>query len=1085
MEGAYRASDRRTSGSYLLNRGAGTRRGTRTGCTLPSSMVSPAKHTPSPPISLPVLQPVLQPVLPTARAGGFPNQSPNEGTVDREEAIRRIGEDLRRLGLDDVRFGRQERMLYATEASIYQVEPIGVVVLRSPADAVVVMRYAAERGLPILPRGGGTSLNGQTVNEAIVLDFSAHCRGILAVDLAAKRCRVEPGVVLDQLNDHLRPLGLMFAPDPNTGGHNNIGGMIGNNSAGAHSILYGRCVEHVLGLDVIFPDGTTHRLEEGSCERDPAQRSIAEAMAAIALPLREEIRRRFPTIVRHVDGYNLDLFLDQLERSTPGTFDRVNLATFVTGSEGTLCTILSAELRLVDAPTQTGLAIAGFDSVDASLDALQIMLSTEPAAVELVDDTIIGLARQNTEYSGYVGLMPQPRSGRPLGAVMYVEYFGHRPGDIEKKFAELAAKLPDAPIECLTDPVAMRKAWTLRRACEPLLHALPGDRRPVGFVEDTAVDPRELPDFIRSFKAILAKHGTFAAYFAHASVGCLHIRPLLTLKNEEDRARMVAIAEEITDLVVRHKGALSGEHGSGRSRSFLAERYFGKDLCDAMRAIKRIWDPTNRMNPGNKVDWTDPSTLTERLRVRPAERTLTLDDAAIFGGAAETTHFTYEKEHGFGHAVEMCNGAGLCRRMSAGTMCPSYQALRDERHSTRGRGNHLRLAVSGQFSPDGRTPSWNDPEVHETLRLCLSCKACKAECPSNVDIAKLKAEYLAQRADREGLPLQARAFGAVRFLNRMGSIVAPLANALGQLGPVRTIMEAILGIDRRRSLPPFAASAFTRLRPGDGPAPSESAPTVLLFADCFSTYNEPHIAEAAVEVLRAFGYRVVMPDLGCCGRAMISTGNLSGARKLCAATAQAILDAMQRERAVALLGLEPSCLSAIKDDWLELRMHVPREAIAGLAARSWLVEEFLERSWDAHPVRPAFEPSESQLLLHGHCHQKALWGVESSASLLRRIYGKKLEVLRTGCCGMAGSFGFTSDRYDLSMAIAQLDNGLGILPAIAKSPDATICAPGTSCRHQIHDGAARRGFHPIEIVRAALVGRPGAVSGGAQAGVSV
>ncbi len=1016
-------------------------------------MASPTQQSPAAPIRLPVLQHA------GSAAGGFPK----EGSADRERAAHRIAEDLRRLGLDDVRFGRQERMLYATEASIYQVEPIGVVVLRSPADAVRVMRYAAERGLPILPRGGGTSLNGQTVNEAIVLDFSAHCRGILSVDVGGKRCRVEPGVVLDQLNDHLRPLGLMFAPDPNTGGHNNIGGMIGNNSAGAHSILYGRCVEHVLGLDVAFPDGSTHRLEEGSCERDPAQRAIAEAMAAIALPLREEIRRRFPTIVRHVDGYNLDLFLDQLERSTPGTFDRVNLATFVTGSEGTLCTILSAELRLVDAPTQTGLAIAGFDSVDASLDALRIMLSTEPAAVELVDDTIIGLARQNTEYSGYVGLMPQPRSGRPLGAVMYVEYFGHRPGDIERKFAELAAKLPDAPIECITDPVAMRKAWTLRRACEPLLHALPGDRRPVGFVEDTAVDPRELPEFIRSFKAILAKHGTFAAYFAHASVGCLHIRPLLTLKSAEDRARMVAIAEEITDLVVRHKGALSGEHGSGRSRSFLAERYFGKGLCDAMRAIKRIWDPTNRMNPGNKVDWTDPSTLTERLRVKPGK------EIADGSRADGSTYFTYEREHGFGHAVEMCNGAGLCRRMSAGTMCPSYQALKDERHSTRGRGNHLRLAVTGQFSPDGATPSWNDPEVYETLRLCLSCKACKAECPSNVDIAKLKAEYLAQRYRKEGLPLQARAFGAIRTLNRLGSALHPIANLVANLPPVRAMLASFLGIDRRRSLPPFARSAFASRRKAAAPG---ERPTVLLFADCFSTYSEPHITEAAIEVLEAFGYRVSMPDVGCCGRAMISMGDLAGAATLCGRTATALLAAVERERAVAVLGLEPSCLSAIKDDWQELSMGIDRERLARLKSIAFLVEEFLDRRWNDHPTRPSFEASEGHLLLHGHCHQKALWGVESSAGILRRIYGAKLDVLKTGCCGMAGSFGFTTDRYDLSMQIAELPNGLGLLPAIAEDANAVVCAPGTSCRHQVLDGAARHAKHPIEIVRAALIAPP-------------
>ncbi len=966
------------------------------------------------------------------------------------------------MGLDDVRFGRHGRMLYATEASIYQVEPIGVVVLRTPEDAVKVMRYAAARALPVLPRGGGTSLNGQTVNEAIVLDFSAHCRRIISVDRERKRCRVEPGVVLDQLNDHLKPMGLMFAPDPNTGGHNNIGGMIGNNSAGAHSILYGRCVEHVLGLDVLVPDGSRHRLEEGSCERDPAQREIARQMAAIALPLREEIRRRYPTIVRHVDGYNLDLFLDQLDRSTPGTFDRVNLATFVTGSEGTLCTIVEAELNLVDAPIQTGLAIAGFDSVDASLDALAAMLATKPAAVELVDDTIIGLARQNTEYGRYVGLMPQPRSGKPLGAVMYVEYFGHRPGEIERQFATLQAALPDAPIQLHTDATAMRQAWTLRRACEPLLHALPGERRPVGFVEDTAVAPAELPGFIRSFKAILARHGTFAAYFAHASVGCLHIRPLLTLKDEADRARMVAIAEEITDLVVRHRGALSGEHGSGRSRSFLAERYFGKSLCDAMRTIKRIWDPEGRMNPGNKVDWTDAKSLTEQLRVRPGD--------CVVGGEsdqmASQTYFTYEREHGFVHATEMCNGAGLCRRMTAGTMCPSYQALRDERHSTRGRGNHLRLAVSGQFSADGTTPSWKDPEVYETLRLCLSCKGCKSECPSNVDIAKLKSEYLAQRYRSEGLPLQARAFGAIRTLNRLGSAFHAIANATARLGPVRAIMESLLGIDRRRSLPPFGRSALAWHRRR---ANADAArPTVLLFADCFSTYNEPHLAEAAVEVFEAFGYRVAMPDVGCCGRAAISMGDLAGATTLCGRTATALLAAVEREKAIAVIGLEPSCLSAIKDDWQELRMGVDRSKLAALKAMSFLAEEFLEARWNEHPLRPTFEPSESKLLLHGHCHQKALWGVESSAALLRRIYGSRLDVLKTGCCGMAGSFGFTADRYELSMAIANLDNGLGLLPAIAKDASATVCAPGTSCRHQVLDGAARHARHPIEIVRAAL-----------------
>ncbi len=939
------------------------------------------------------------------------NVLPTSGASAAEAATARMAADLRTLGLRDVRFGRSERLLYATEASIYQVEPIGVVVLERTADAAVVMQYCADAKLPVLPRGGGTSLNGQAVNAAIVLDFSAHCRAILSVDRERKRAWVEPGVVLDQLNDHLRPLGLMFAPDPNTGSHNAIGGMIGNNSAGAHSILYGRTVEHLLALDVVFADGSTHRLEQGSCERDPAQRRLAEAMAAIVRPLASEIRSRFPTIVRHVDGYNLDLFLDQLERSTPGTFDQVNLAHYVCGSEGTLATIIAAELRLVDAPERTGLAIVGFDSVDASLDALHAMLATKPAAIELVDDTIVGLARTNTEYARYVELMPQPTSGRPLGAVMYVEYFAHQPGDLERSLADLQSRLPGAPIQWHTDPVAMKKAWTLRRA----------------------------------------------AYFAHASVGCLHIRPLLTLKDEADRERMIAIAEEITDLVVRHEGALSGEHGSGRSRSFLAERYFGPALCAAMRSIKRLWDPECRMNPGNK-EWTDPHSLIERLRVRPDQRTLAI--------AGIETFFTYEKEHGFGHAVEQCNGAGLCRRLTAGTMCPSYQALLDERHSTRGRGNHLRLAISGQLSGDGERPSWHDPEVYETLRLCLSCKACKSECPSNVDIAKLKAEYLAQHYRQDGVPLQARAFGAIRTLNRLGSAVHPLANAIAEIPPARWAMEKLLGIDRRRSLPPFAPSALAwhaaRNNPRDG------RPTVLLFADCFSTYNEPHIARDAIESLEAFGYRVAMPDVGCCGRSILSMGDLMKAKSVCAETARNLLGAVESEQAVAVLVLEPSCLSAIKDDWLELTMDVDRRALRRLAERSALVEEFLDQQFDHHPRRPALRLPPERILLHGHCHQKALWGVETSAKLLQRIAGERVEVLKTGCCGMAGSFGFTTDRYDLSIRIANLDRGMGVLPAIGKEPGATVCAPGTSCRHQILDGAKRHAFHPIELVRSAI-----------------
>jgi FAD/FMN-containing dehydrogenase/Fe-S oxidoreductase len=988
--------------------------------------------------------------LPQLPAAGSPSER-------RREAIAAA---LQAIGCADVRSARGERLLYATDASIYQVDPLVVAVPASVEEAVRVARWCGEHGIALLPRGGGTSLNGQCVNEAVVLDLGAHCRKLLSVDRDGMRCRVEPGIVIDRLNADLAPMGLMFAPDPATSSHNAVGGAIGNNSAGAHSIMYGRTVENLLGLDVVLPSGGVHRLEEGSCERDPVQRAIAERMRDLLVPLREEIRARFPRILRHVDGYNLDLFLDGLERSTPGTFDRVNLAHVVCGAEGTLGTVVGAELRLVNTPKAKGLAIMGFPTVDDSLAALATMIATGPAAVELVDDVIIDLARANREYGRYVELMPRA-PGTQLGAVMYVEYFGQSPDEVASRLADLRARLPAQPMEQYTDAKRMAEAWRLRKAGEPLLHGVPGLRKPLGFVEDTAVDPARLPGFIREFKEILARHGTRASFYAHASVGCLHIRPMLALTDPDDRRRMVEIGEAVTDLVVRHGGALSGEHGSGRSRTALQLRYFGEPICRALAAVKAIWDPQGIMNPGIKVDVARASMPIEDLRIAPGGR-----DAPV---PAVNTFFDYEHEHGFDHAVEMCNGAGLCRRMQGNvTMCPSYQATLDERHSTRGRGNHLRLAITGQL---GGAERWRSEEVQETLSLCLSCKACKSECPSNVDISKLKAEYQAQGYAEAGrVPLRARVFGRVRQSNRLLSRLWPLANLANRLPPVRMLQQWLLGIDPRRSMPRYAES-LDRWYARRGSRAPAGAPAVILFPDCFTMYNEPRIGQAAIELLEAFGYRVALPELGCCGRSLISTGMLAEAGRECARTAEGLLAAAEREGAVAVVGCEPSCMSAIRDDWLELRMGVDRARLRALAARSFLVEEFLDRAWDAHPVRPAkpaFDPG--PLALHAHCHQKALWGAESSAAILRRYFGDRLDVLATGCCGMAGSFGFTEDRYDLSMRIA----GMGVLPALAARPEAVACAPGTSCRHQIHDGAGREALHPVEVLARVLIGAPAA-----------
>ncbi len=980
-----------------------------------------------------------------------------------------IAQELASAVNGEIRFGLHDRMLYSTDASLYQVEPIGVVIPDTVRDGIEAVRVCGRLGVPILPRGGGTALAGQTVNHAVVIDFSAKCRGILEIDPMRRRVRVEPGVVLDQLNDALMPHGLMFGADVATGSHATLGGMIGNNSAGANSILYGRTVEQLVSLDVILANGTRVRFAEGSSESDPIVKELTRRISEIVLPIADEIDRRIPKILRHVDGYNLDIFLAQLRASTAGTFDRVNLAHLLCGSEGTLAVTVEAELALVDRPKVRGLAIIGFEGVASALRPLTAMIATGPSAVELVDDIVIEMAKQNAMYRHDVHVMPTPKSGR-LGAVMYVQYFGNSREEIESKMDQLAQVVSDAPMARHFGAEAMDAAWRLRKAGEPLLHGVPGDKKPLTFVEDTAVDPARLSEFVEDFRAIVARHGSIAAYYAHASVGCLHIRPLVAIASEEGLATLRSIAVEVADLVVKYGGALSGEHGDGRVRSPLLTRVLGPVIAQAIRDIKNVFDPRSLMNPGNLIHTDDPVAITSQLRVRP-------DDKQFVHAPDVPTFFRYEREEGFSHALEQCNGAGLCRRMTpGGTMCPSYRALKDERHSTRGRANALRLAVTGQFA-DGKSANstaaaWDDPHVKETLDLCLSCKACKTECPSNVDISKLKAEFTAQGYWRRGsVPWRVRLMGKIRSLNRMGSALWPISNWLIGIRIVRSMIASLMGFSPRRSLPPFGPSlrswmnrrAAQTVR-AHGPQSLLDRPTVLLMPDCFSQWSQPEVGRAAVEVLNAFGYRVVLPNAGCCGRAAISNGMLADAARMSRETALALCGSMRREGAVALLGLEPSCVSAIKDDWLDLKMGIEPTILASLAAQTWLVEEWLDRQWDAHPIRPVFAKTSEKIVLHAHCHQKALWGAVTSSGLLRRIFGDSARTLATGCCGMAGGFGFQAANFDLSMRIGQQD----LFAQLDDHPDAIVCAPGTSCRHQIADGVNRTALHPIELLARAI-----------------
>lgn len=964
----------------------------------------------------------------------------------------RILADLQSAIQGQVRAGYHDRMLYATDASSYQIEPLGVVIPANASDVVKAARLAHDHDLPMLPRGGGTSLAGQCVNRALVIDTSARMTAIRSLDAQAKRCTVEPGITVDDLNTAIAHTGLFFAPDPATARQANVGGCVGNNAAGTRSVLYGRTAENVQAIETCLADGTVTRFEPGS--RDPAARRIAAHVIDIVRQHRTLIRDRFPKTLRRNAGYALDMVLDDIERAERegrDPLDVVNLAKLLCGSEGTLAITLSADLILHPLPKAKGLLLLGFNDLDTAIAAVEPLLETKPAAIELVDDVIIDLALANRTHQASAKAMPMPKEGT-LRAVLYVEYFA-------QSDEELAARLdhgkrvastcdPKSGVQPIDDQKAMAAAWGLRKAGEPLLHGVVSDRKPVTFVEDNAVPVERLSEFVRRFREIVQGHGTGAAFYAHASVGVLHVRPMLNPRDPQDERRLHEIAIAVADLAKELGGVMSGEHGDGRVRGPLLERFYGPDIMRAFAEVKAAFDPKGLLNPGNIVGAASHiESITQNTRISPHRTKVDVPPVP--------TYFDYEDQHGFRGAVEMCNGAGVCRKKSGGVMCPSYMATLDERHSTRGRGNALRLATTGQLD-SGESDPWNDPGTIETLNLCLSCKACKSECPSNVDIARLKAEYTAQRFSSKGRPtLQATVFGHVRTLNKLGSLTPGLANAMNSTKLARWAAGALLNIDRRRSLPPFATSLkrqWKHARLGR----HASRPNVLLFGDCFTMYNEPRIGLAAGRVLEAFGYQPVLVDAGCCGRAMISTGLLDDAASTIKNTYTKLMAA---DQTAPIIVLEPSCLSAIIDDWVQLKSDIPLTDRKALANRTHGLESFLHEHWDHHPQRPEVA-DKPDIYLHGHCHEKSLRGIGSATRLLERF--ATVHTADTTCCGMAGSFGFTKDRYDLSIKIGEL----GALPHAkgAASQGQPVLASGTSCRHQMHDGAQLHTMHPAEYL---------------------
>lgn len=994
---------------------------------------------------------------------------------------------LRRHIAGEVRFDETSRRLYATDASHYQVQPLGVVLPRTLDDLTVTVQIASELGIPITARGGGTSLSGQSIGPGVVIDCSKYLNRVGEVDVSGQRVTVQPGVVLDQLNRELARFGLMFGPDVATASRATLGGMIGNNSAGSRSVVYGQTADHVRALSAVLADGSRadfrplnaieyeRKLElrtlEGSAYRS-ADRMVRENAA--------EIDRRFPKIQRKVSGYNLDSLRLQLEgrrggvaRGHPGSnglshqailsrrpspASSVSLVPLLVGSEGTLAVVAEAELALVSRPKHRGLLVPQFASLAAALDTLAACLELRPSAVELMDRMLIDLAREQRALKETMAAV----RGRPE-ALFMVEFSSDDAADVSYRVHELERRLRGASgliaaVPAL-DPAVRDPLWNLRSAALPLLFGMVGDRKPVTFVEDCAVAPERLPEFSARFRDVLYRHETDGAFYGHASVGCLHIRPVLNLHDPADVRKMRAIMQDVTDLVLEYGGSLSGEHGDGMARSEWNRKMFGPAVYEAFRQVKRGFDPTNVLNPGKVVD--GPA-MDENFRVQPGQ-----------APPEVPTVFDYEKQGGFFPSVELCNGVGVCRKTQGGTMCPSYRATRDEKDTTRARANALRLAMTGEHPVAGPRPvsARHSPIsqrwIGEVMDLCLSCKACKRECPSNVDMAKLKAEFLQALYASRPRPLGHLLVKNVHRLSPLGARWANLGNWLARRPWVRRVLENLTGIDSRRSLPEFHRHHFRqwfsdrRARGGERGARGLTPRSVVLLDDCFTTFQEPRIGRAAVGLLERAGYGVELAGV-CCGRAMISKGFLTAARTL----AQEGIARLDRyaSAGVPILGLEPSCVLTLADEWPEL---VPGAAARRVAAAAEMADGWLARHLGDSGVSLEFPAAARRALFHGHCHQKALVGVNGSVDALKLVPGLDVSVLDAGCCGMAGAFGYEKDHYDTSVAVANLV----LVPAVRAEPDAVVVATGTSCRHQIRDLTGRTALHPLEVLEEAIEGR--------------
>ena len=940
--------------------------------------------------------------------------------------------ELRRRVEGEVRFDAGSRALYSTDASNYRLIPLGVVIPRHEGDVIQALALARDNGVAMLPRGGGTSLAGQTCNHALVLDFSKYLNSIRRIDAAGAIAEVEPGVVLSQLNAAAAKLELQFAPDPTTKDRCCLGGMIGNNSCGTHSVQYGKTVDNLLELDALLYDGTRMRL--GPTSDDQIAQTLARGGRAgdiftRLMALRErhadQIRGGFPQIPRRVSGYNLDQLLAE---------NGFNLARALVGSEGTLAITLSAIVRLVPRPRYRALLLIGFEDMFVAADQVPWILEHRPQALEGFDSRLVEFCRMKAAAPEIERMLP------PGGGYLMVEFGADSADEACGRAQDLAKSAGQQHVrpvcKLVSEEQEQRAVWELRESGLGASAVIANRPRTWPGAEDLAVAPAKLGAFLRRFKAVLDRHHLEAAtYYGHFGDGCVHCRIDFDFKTPAGVQCFRSAMEDIAELTGQFGGSLSGEHGDGRARSELLPKIFGPHLIEGFAEFKRIFDPDNRMNPGVIVA---PDPLDAHLR-------------AVNPSHPLHTHFDFSADHGFGGAASRCVGIGKCRHLEGGTMCPSYMATREETHSTRGRAHLLYEALTGDFLKGDEA----DSAVYDALDLCLACKGCKRECPAGVDMATYKAEFLFHYYRRHRRPPSAHLFGRIHQAARLAQIAPSIANRLMQSRPMRNLLRTRFGIHPQRAMPALAAQSFRSWfrRPAKG---VRRGRTIVLFPDTFTNFFEPGVARAAVEVLQRAGFEVEIPDRDlCCGRPLFDQGMLDTARRWLKRAMDTLAPMVDAGKPI--IGLEPSCLLTFRDELPALFPHDPRAA--KLAGSSFMFDEFLAR--EAHDLAmPSLHGREA--LLHGHCHHKAIAGLDSEIALLRRIQGLQLKVPDSGCCGMAGAFGYDSDHFEVSRAVGERV----LLPLVrAADPETIIISDGFSCRSQIAqlcDG--RRAMHLVEVL---------------------